>query len=200
MNNIPYILVYSRIPIAIAIAFLLLFRISYAEVIVVTLLIIGLLTDVFDGIIARKLEISTEKLRVLDSNVDQFFWLSVIGAIFYTNPEFIKQNYHWVLVVVFFEILAYMMSYIRFRRTIATHSLLAKFWVITLLAFLVDLVLHSNSNWVFTVCLVLGIISRLEIIAIILLLKKWATDVPSIMVVSKVNRGIKVKKSSWFNS
>lgn len=76
----------------------------------------------------------------------------------------------------------------KFKRTIATHSYLAKFWTLTLLAFLIDLTLHSNSNLPFKICAAFGIISRIEIILIILGLKKWTTDVPSILSVGRINR------------
>jgi hypothetical protein len=66
--------------------------------------------------------------------------------------------------------------------------------------FLIDLVLYGNSSFPFAFCVVLGIISRLEIITIVLSLKKWTTDVPSILVVTKMNKGIAVKKNKLFNS
>jgi len=97
------------------------------------------------------------------------------------------------------EVMAYIISYGKFKRSIATHSILAKFWTLTLLGFLIDLVLNSTSYLPFIICIALGIISRIEIILIILKLKKWTTDVPSIFVVSKINRGIQIKKNKLFN-
>lgn len=41
---------------------------------------------------------------------------------------------------------------------------------------------------------------QIEIILIIIKLKKWTTDVPSILVVSKINNGIPFKKNTLFNS
>lgn len=74
------------------------------------------------------------------------------------------------------------------KRTIATHSYLAKFWTLTLLAFLIDLTLQSDSDLPFKICSTFGIVSRIEIILIILGLKKWTTDVSSIFSVEKVNK------------
>lgn len=56
-----------------------------------------------------------------------------------------------------------------------------------MLAFLIDLTLHSQSNLLFKICILFGIISRIEIILIIWGLKKWVTDVPSIIWVRKIN-------------
>ena len=92
------------------------------------------------------------------------------------------------------------MSYFKFKKSIATHSILAKFWTLTLLGFLIDLVLNETSYILFMICIILGIISRVEIILIILKLKNWTTDVPSIFSVSNINQGIKIKKNKLFNS
>jgi len=72
-TSIPFLLIYSRILLGVIIPIVLLLNIGYATQIASELIIIGLLTDVFDGIIARIMGISSESLRVWDSNVDQFF-------------------------------------------------------------------------------------------------------------------------------
>lgn len=200
MKKIPKILIYSRVLIALIVIILGLVKPEYYKDWISMLIIIGLVTDIFDGIIARMLNISSQKLRILDSNVDQFFWLSVIGIIFYLNYDFIIDNITWIIVLLCLEALAYIISYIKFKRTIATHSILAKFWTITLVIFLIDLVSNSTSDAFFLLCLILGIISRIEIILIIFYLKKWTTDVPSILSVSKINKGKKIKKNKFFNS
>ena len=199
MKNIPFLLIYSRILFGILIGLLAFFRISHYAEWIAAFMIIGLLTDVFDGIIARKLGVSSEKLRIWDSGVDHFFWLIILASIFYLNFAFVKSNLLWIIILLTLEIATYMISYLKFKKPIATHSILAKFWALSLLWFLIDLVLHNSSTFPFATCMVLGIISRLEIISIILSLKKWATDVPSILVVSKMNKGIAVKKNKFFN-
>ena len=200
MNKIPFLLIYSRILIGIIIGLLAIYKADNYSIWIVVLMSLGLITDIFDGIIARKLNISTEKLRILDSNVDQFFWLTIIASIFYLNIDFVKENIHWIGIVIILEFLCYLVSYLKFKKSIATHSLQAKFWTLTLLGFLIDLTINSTSQIPFLVCIILGITSRIEIILIIIKLKKWTTDVPSILVVSKINLGIPIKKNKLFNS
>tara|TARA_R100000935_G_scaffold50083_1_gene75815 strand:+ start:320 stop:922 length:603 start_codon:yes stop_codon:yes gene_type:complete len=200
MKNVPFLLIYSRILIGIIIGILAFYKIEYYSIWIVVLMSLGLITDIFDGIIARKLNVSTEKLRIWDSNVDQFFWLIVITSIFYLNIDFIKENIIWIAIIVSLEVLCYLVSYFKFKKSIATHSLLAKLWTLTLLGFLIDLVLTGTSYIPFIICVVLGIISRIEIILIILKLNKWTTDIPSVLSVSKINQGIKIKKNKLFNS
>jgi CDP-diacylglycerol--glycerol-3-phosphate 3-phosphatidyltransferase len=200
MKRIPFLLIYSRIIIALAIGIIAYCEIENKKIFIVVLMLIGILTDIFDGIIARKLNVSSEKLRTWDSNVDQFFWLIIVAAIFYLNFTFLKENFIVILVVILLDISAYIISYVKFRRTVATHAILSKFWAITLLIFLIDLSINSSSNLPFKICMLLGIISRIEIILIIIGLKEWTTDIPSIFSVKKINNGEKVKKSKLFNS
>ena len=200
MRSIPFLLVYSRIILGILIGILAIYKIENYPIWIVILMSLGLITDIFDGIIARRMNISTEKLRVWDSNVDQFFWIVIIVSVFYLRIDFVLAHMLWIGSVIVLEFMSYVISYIKFKKTIATHSILAKFWTISLLWILIDLTLNTTSQIPFFVCIILGIISRIEINLIIIKLKKWTTDVPSIFVVSKINKGIPIKKSKLFNS
>lgn len=199
LRQLPFILIYSRILIGIIIGAIAVAGMDHAHVWIVVLMSLGLVTDIFDGIIARKLNVSSEKLRIWDSNVDVFFWLITIASIFYLTMDFVTENLLWIGAVVLLEFLCYVFSFLKFRQTIATHSILAKIWTLSLLAFLIDLTLHSTSQVPFVLCIALGIISRLEILLIVVQLKQWATDVPSIFSVSKINQGIPIRKNKLFN-
>ncbi|MFT5512926.1 MAG: phosphatidylglycerophosphate synthase [Bacteroidia bacterium] len=199
-NQIPFYLIYSRVVSALALILLAFTDFAERDFVIAALILLGLVSDFFDGFLARKWGISTEKLRIWDSNVDQVFWVSAIGSIFYLNQAFVLQWWQWIVVVVALETGAYFISYFRFRKPVATHSILSKIWIVTLLFFLIDLCILHTSSWFFWSCVIIGIISRLEIVLILLLLKKWVTDVPSVIQVSKINKGISIKKSKWFNS
>lgn len=199
-KHIPFLLIYSRIVIALIFLLMAFSTFFYRDETIVILLIVGVATDFFDGVLARKWNVSSEKLRVWDSNADQVFWLAAIFNIFYLNVEFITTQWMSIVIVLVLEFLAYLVSYIRFKKSVATHSLLAKLWTVTLLLFLIDLCLFHSSTWVYWACITLGIVSRGEIIGILLLLKNWTTDVPSILYVKRINAGLPIKKNKWFNS
>lgn len=199
MKKLPFILIYSRILLSLVILVLAFLRPANYELWITGLLIVGLLSDILDGIIARQQQVSSEKLRTWDSNADQLFWLIALGVTVYLRFEVILTLLPQALFILLLEGLCYFISYFRFKRTVATHSLLAKLWTLSLLSFLIEvLVFESSTSFVY--CFWLALISRVEIIAILLLLKKWTTDVPSVWVVAKINRGDKIKKSKWFNS
>lgn len=75
--NIPIALTIFRLCLAPVILLLAWYSVDNASMIILFLMFLGLLSDIFDGIIARKQNISTEKLRRMDSQVDMVFWLSI---------------------------------------------------------------------------------------------------------------------------
>lgn len=199
MKHIPIALIYSRSLIGFIIILLSSFHVNHYSFLAITLLSIGLLTDVFDGIIARKLNISSEKLRRLDSSIDQVFFISVAVATYIQCPDFFKVNLVKLIVLGAFEASTYALSYIKFRKEIATHSIGAKIWTLTIFATLVEIIVHCESVVLFEICFWLGLATRIEILAIVFTLKKWTNDVPTIYHAVKLRKGKEIKRNKLFN-
>ena len=195
----PYILLYSRL--AAGAVFLLLAYMQPANYKqwLVALLIYAVLSDFFDGFSARQLNISTEKLRRADSSIDQFFWLCVIGGTMLTSFAFYKDHWLQISIIIFLEALCYIVSYIRFKKEVATHAIASKLWVVTLFACFIDVIWYTNSTWIFQLCFWVGVVTRLEIIAILLLLKQWTNDVPSVIHAVQLRKGKTIKRNKIFN-
>lgn len=198
-NNIPTILILSRLVIGIIIIVISYIRIEYYIPIIITLLTLGLLTDIFDGIIARKLNISTPFLRRLDSTIDQIFFICVAIATYLLCPEFYKNNLLLLCILIGTEALTYIVSFIKFKKEIATHSLGAKFWTLILFATLIQIIATCESTLLFQFCFWIGIITRLEIILIILTLRSWTNDVPSLYHAIRLRKGLPIKRNKLFN-
>lgn len=199
MKHIPIALIYSRLLIGFGIILLSVFHVSHYSFLAITLLSVGLLTDVFDGIIARKLNISSERLRRLDSGIDQVFFISVAVATYIQCPDFFKNNLVKLIILGAFEASTYALSYIKFKKEIATHSIGAKIWTLTIFATLVEIMVHCESVVLFEICFWLGLATRLEILAIVLTLKKWTNDVPTIYHAVRLRQGKEIKRNKLFN-
>ena len=158
-----------------------------------------MLSDIFDGIIARRQGVSTEKLRRLDSSIDQIFFVCVALATYLQCPSFFKDNLIKISMLLTLEALAYLICFVKFKKEIATHSIGAKFWTLLLFAVLVDLMINCESGLLFQLCFYVGIITRLEIIAIILTLKKWANDVPTFYHALQLRKGKQITRNKLFN-
>jgi CDP-diacylglycerol--glycerol-3-phosphate 3-phosphatidyltransferase len=199
MRQLPYYLIYARLIFGLVILVLSILTISSYQYIAISLLSLGLLTDIFDGIIARHLNISTQRMRRLDSNIDQVFFICVGLATFVQCSEFFILHWIEIALLLSAEAIAYLTSYLKFRKEIATHSIGAKLWSLILFAALVQIIWQCNSGWIFQSCIILGIITRLEIVAIIIVLKQWTSDVPTLYHAFQINRGKKIKKNNLFN-
>jgi CDP-diacylglycerol--glycerol-3-phosphate 3-phosphatidyltransferase len=172
---------------------------SFKQSIIITLMALGLLSDIFDGIIARRLGVSTETMRRLDSTIDQVFWIAVVASAVILSPGFFRANLVLVGLLVVTETLTYLISYLRFGKEVATHAISSKMWTLILFATLIELIATGTSSWLFLVCIVGGIVTRLEIIAILLLLRKWTNDVPSVYHAIRLRRGKAIRRNKMFN-
>ncbi|WP_194303856.1 CDP-alcohol phosphatidyltransferase family protein [Chryseobacterium sp. Tr-659] len=199
-SKIPIILIFSRLFIGFVIIFFSIIRPDHYRTIEIVLLSVGLLTDVFDGIIARYLNISTQKIRRLDSTIDQIFFISVGVAAYIQCPDFFKANFDKIIILIGAEALIYLVSFLKFRREVATHSIGAKIWTLLLFATLIQIILECKSVLLFNLCFWVGLLTRAEIIAILLILKTWTNDVPTVFHSIKLRQGKAIKKYKIFNS
>jgi CDP-diacylglycerol--glycerol-3-phosphate 3-phosphatidyltransferase len=197
--QIPKALILSRLIIGLTIIILSSLHIDHYKTIAITLLATGLLTDIFDGIIARQLRISTQKLRRLDSLIDQVFFIAVAIATYMQCPGFFTTNALELTILLSAEAVTYLISFLKFRKEVATHSIGAKAWALLLFATLIQIILQCQSTVLFKICFWVGLVTRVEIIAIILTLKKWTNDVPSIYHSLQLRQGREIKRHKIFN-
>lgn len=198
-HQIPMALVLSRLVTGIVLVVLSLLAPPYFNWIAIILISYGLLSDIFDGIIARQLNVSNEKLRRLDSSVDQVFFICTAVAAYIYAPSFFEDNWLKISLLLGAEALCYLVSFIKFRKEVATHSIGAKVWTLFLFATLVQVIAQGQSTLLFEICFWTGIASRAEIIAILLTLKKWANDVPSIVHAFQLRKERPIKRNKLFN-
>ncbi|GAA4365513.1 hypothetical protein GCM10023185_35820 [Hymenobacter saemangeumensis] len=199
MKHIPISLIYARLLIGLALLALSLASVSHFPAIAIGLITLGLLTDVFDGIIARQLNISTEKLRRLDSSVDQVFWGLVVGATFFSCRQFFSDHGGRLLLLLAAEALVYAVCYAKFRKEVATHAWSSKAWVLVSFAALVQVIATCTSTVLFELCFYVGLLSRLENAAILLLLRSWTNDVPTVYHAWLLRQNKPIKRHKLLN-
>ncbi len=198
-KSIPYLLIYFRLFAGLLIIGLSFQAASWFSGGAIILLSAGLLSDIADGIVARYLGVSSEKLRRLDSSVDQVFFISVCVATYIRCPQFFIEKQQQLLILLAAEAACYLICFLKFRKEVATHSIGAKLWTLSLFATLVQLILQCQSGLLFAICFWLGLITRLEIAAIILVLKKWANDVPTLFHAFKLRNNKAIRRHKLFN-
>lgn len=199
LRQLPLALMYGRLALGLLLLLLAGLAVPHFAALAVALITAGLLTDIFDGIIARQLGVSTEKLRRLDSTIDQVFWAAVVGAAWLACPGFFAQHAAKLLTLLALEGLTYALCYLKFSKEIATHSWAAKAWVLVSFAALVQVIGTCEARGLFEVSFYLGVLSRLEIGVIILLLRRWTNDVPTAWHAAQLRQGRPIKRHKLFN-
>ncbi|MES2411656.1 MAG: CDP-alcohol phosphatidyltransferase family protein [Bacteroidota bacterium] len=199
MKNVPYLLILLRLVLGPIMIYLTYESIIHLRIILVILIFIGLLTDIFDGIIARKHSISTEKMRRMDSQTDLVFWLCIGWCSWLLNPEIIIANKYAIGLIFLMEALTYLFSIAKFGKETCTHALLSKLWGITLLVAFVSIIGFGYGGISLFICILFGIIGHIDVYLIIYFLPKWTHDVPSSYHAYLIRSGKSIKKHRWFN-
>lgn len=199
MKNIPYLLILFRFITAFVILYLGYYVGDSSRQYILILMYFGLFTDIFDGIIARKAGVSSEKLRRLDSQTDLVFWLSLGFTSCFLNPDLIINEWKSILLIFIMEALCYIVSIWKFGKETCTHAFLSKMWGLSLLLAFTYLIGFQKADWTFDLAVILGLISHADVILIIMFLPQWQYDVPSCYHALKIRSGKQRKKTIFFN-
>lgn len=196
--HIPKILIYSRLIFAVLILGLSFVSSFDSEYFVLLIIYVGILTDVFDGILARKLNISTNILRVQDTLVDMLFYISILYYIVKSNPERFSEHIIFILAILLLEFFMYVISLARFQKLPSPHAILSKFWGIYLVFEFTLLLLNIQGNH-FSIALYIGLFVHIDRVLIYIILRKWEHDIPSCIHAYKLRQGKEIKRIKLFN-
>lgn len=149
------------------------------------LLLIATLSDIYDGVLARRFGVSTPFLRRYDSLTDVIYYLFILLATWLLCRPVISAHWAAILVLLGSEIATILLSLFRFRVMPATHSYLAKFYGLCLFAFFVGLLTFNAPGWTILALAAVGVTTNAEILAILCLSKQPPVDIPSLFALRK---------------
>jgi len=161
---------------ALAPAALLLLRAGAPGAVFAAILVTGFLSDVFDGVVARRHGVATPMLRRLDSSVDTVFYLAIAYAVYRLHPDPLRALVWPIAIVLAGEALNYAVAYAVFRREASYHAWSAKVWGVLLFSSLLLLLAGGNAI-LLPVALTAGIVAQADTLAITLSLPAWQPDV-----------------------
>ncbi len=141
--------------------------------------IIAVLSDIFDGILARRLEVSTVQLRQADSWADICLYLCVAISVWLVHPEVLLDFQTPLVLAIAAQLTLFTISLIKFQKFPSFHTYTAKIWGLTLLVATVGLFGfdYSKTLWL---AIALCLINSIEEIMMTLLLPEWKCDILSI--------------------
>jgi CDP-diacylglycerol--glycerol-3-phosphate 3-phosphatidyltransferase len=194
LRVIPWLLVFLRLALAPLMLWVAKGRLHERTDFAV-ILIAALISDIGDGMLARRWGCSTIRLRVADSAVDTVFYLGVAAAVILQYPQVFRANVILLLVLFVFETARYCLDYLRFRRMASYHSYLAKAWGLLLTAASVSLLCFGRFPFMATIAIAWGILCDAEGLAISLILREWTPDVKTLAKALELRRSVLVAKN-----
>lgn len=183
LYKIPFALLYSRL--AVAITIVVCSFITVKPYVVVLLSVYAVLSDVFDGVIARRLNIANPEMRQLDTKIDTVFWFSCLWYLCLQHATFITSHGWQVIILVMTELFIIILGQLKFQKRISFHTYLAKAWTLTILWFFIEVVLINKSGYSFQIVFWYGLLVQMEIFLIALILEDYRTDISGIWQVLK---------------
>ncbi|MBF2026983.1 MAG: CDP-alcohol phosphatidyltransferase family protein [Oscillatoriales cyanobacterium C42_A2020_001] len=141
--------------------------------------VIAVLSDIFDGIIARRLQVSTAALRQADSWADISLYLCIAVSTWLVHPGVIIAFQIPLLIAIAFQLVLFAISLLKFGKLPSFHTYTAKAWGITLVVAVVGL---FGYGWTAGLWGAIGLclLNSTEEIIMTLILPHWTHDVLSL--------------------
>lgn len=143
-------------------------------------LVAAVLSDIFDGILARRLGVATAKLREIDSWVDAWFCLWIAACAWLAHRAAVVSLAPLIAVWLGTDWLALAFDWLKFRRFAAYHALSSKLAGLLLFTAIFTLFVFGESRPLMAVSLCVAILSHAERMAITAILPAWTPDVLSV--------------------
>lgn len=140
-------------------------------------LVLAFLSDIFDGILARRLGVATPGLRRLDSIADSTFYLAALVAAWHLHPSALGEQLSALVALFVMETARYAFDFWKFRREAAYHLWSSKIWGICLFVGFISLLVLGRGGSFVAVPIWVGILVDLEGLAVSFLLRAWKSDV-----------------------
>lgn len=180
LRTIPYALIALRVVAGLSILALAMLVGLSARWVCAGLLAVGVLSDIFDGVIARRLDCVSDNLRTFDSRADVVFWLCATASVLILHPRLAGVLWLPVAVLALMELTAHAVSFARFRKEASPHHLLSKLFGLALWALLTQLLVSGTGGVLLTIAFAIGVASQIEALAIMLILPAWRCDIRNV--------------------
>ena len=186
LRHVPNVLSGAR---ALAVPVLLVLAFQGRETAFTWVLIPALLSDIFDGWIARAFALESKLGAALDSVADSLMLFVSVYGIWVFHPEVIRGHAWLCGIAVGLWALEDVLALARYGRLSSFHTYLSKV-VANLLGFFIGwLFLFGFEPWMLYLAAGTSIVASLEELALLRVLPEWRADVRGLWWVLRERRG-----------
>jgi len=159
---------------------------QWSGVALASMIVAALLSDIFDGVLARRWKCDTAAVRLFDSMADTVFYLGVGVALWLRDPQMWRSRWPLLAALLVAEALNFGVAIAKFGKPASYHSYLAKLWGLVLAGAVVTEFATAHAGPMVSVALGLGLVCNLEGIAMSFVLPDWVHDVKTLAMAWRV--------------
>ena len=163
IKQIPYLLVYGKLLMAAFLVLMAFIKPMQNPFAIVIILCMATLTDISDDCFARKFKCYSVNLRQLTSRINILFWFALTFVLLYNQTLFIKQHAVQIFILFASEVVVQLFGYLKFNTTLALHTYSNRAWAALLTLVSVILVTGGESQIIFNVAFIWGVIVQSSI-------------------------------------
>lgn len=149
------------------------------------LLAASFFTDAIDGYLARGFKVTSVLGAKLDSIGDDLTVLAGIFGLVFTRPEFIREQWPWIAILIFIFIVQLSLALFKYKKMSSFHTYLAKLAAVVSAFFLLSTFFFDLYYWLFYAALIITALELIEEIILVLLIPQWQVNVKGIYWVLK---------------
>jgi CDP-diacylglycerol--glycerol-3-phosphate 3-phosphatidyltransferase len=145
-----------------------------------SVVVVALVSDVFDGVLARRWGCDTDGVRLFDSMADTVFYLCTALALWLRVPA-VWRSYGWLLAFLLaMEVLRFGFDFVKFGKPASYHTYLAKTWGLVMAVAVVAAFAMARGSALVPVALGMGILCDAEGLAMSVVMPVWRKDVTTL--------------------
>ena len=189
---IPWILICLRATLA-PVAILLVYA-DYPRWLWLLQFAIAVLSDWFDGKLARRWSVVTPELRRADSLADSIYALAIIWSFWLAHPAIVIDHSWGIGLVILLEAARYPLDWCRFGKAASYHAISARLFGASLVIATIAIMGFDTAQPFLWFSIGLGVISELEGILMSLILPHWTHDIAHIGIALQIRRSTYLNK------
>ena len=144
------------------------------------IVLVALVDDILDGIVARRMGCDTPAIRLADSCADTVFYLGVAWALWLREEAVLRGNWGLLAMLGGLELGRYGFDFWKFGKGASYHSYLAKGWGLVMGVTVTGVLSVGGLRWMIPVSILVGIAANCEGLAMSLILPQWQNDVKTL--------------------
>jgi CDP-diacylglycerol--glycerol-3-phosphate 3-phosphatidyltransferase len=160
----------------------------------------ALVSDIYDGVLARRWRCDTAGVRLFDSMADTVFYLCTAFALWVSQPELWRSYGGLLVALLALEAVRFAFDFAKFGKPASYHTYLAKAWGLVMAIAVIGIFALDRSNVFVPVALVLGIFCDLEGLAMSLVMPMWRKDIKTLRAAWSIRKEMMNDRSDSLRS